>query len=282
MAAFSGFPGEEDDDASIQLAIAMSLEDEPDELAQKCALALADSAAAKGVNLAKKVLKKLAEDPDEKYRRLREGNEKTATLWAPSPCQAVLEAVGFERRLEGGEVGEGGAAVGAEGGAEVEGCYRWHLPKGAEYDERARRAVDLMSADAATAGAGAAGGRVSVGGHGAASRPPIASRPWECGICYREVRKHNWAPRGMMMMRARAPWEGMQCDTCYSDRHRWYVICGECFNDSRHVQTEHAACSFSAIGYGVAESNEGQDTSGMNGRAPPPPPPSSNRRGAFG
>ena len=277
MAAYGGF-GEEDDDASIQLAIAMSLDDgEVDELGQKCALALADSSAAKGVGLAKKVLKKLTTDSDEKYRRLREGNAKTAALWAPSPCQAVLETVGFERRLE----------VVGDGGAEVGGSYWWHLPEGAEYDQRARRAVDLMSADddaaaALAAGVGGAGGGTSVGGGGAASRPLIASRPWECGICYRAVRKHNWAPRGMMMMRARAPWEGMQCDTCYSDRHRWYVICGECFNDSRHVQTEHAGCSFSAIGYGIAESNEGQDTGGMNGRAPPPPPPSSNRRGAFG
>ena len=71
-----------------------------------------------------------------------------------------------------------------------------------------------------------------------------------CALCGRGVSQHNWPPRGGFLRRARAPWEGIQCDTCADGAAEPFLVCGECYNLGRvldHHPTDHVRVLLSAL-----------------------------------
>ena len=259
MASFGG----PDDDSALQQAIMASLACASN--AQPSAVSVAAReccqpgvAPPEMLRTLRKLLSNAVDNPDPKFRRLRTTNARIAAILAVPSCRRALEVVGFAPD------GTGDAPSAAEAEAEAEATTDSFLvlPSTDAATAAARECLEHLNPSSAattstttTAPTAAPPPQPSV----AAS---LGRRPSSCGLCGRGVRTHGWPPRGMMFMRARAPWEGVQCDTCWANGAPWFVICGECYNDSRYASGPHLSHAWSPIGYGPADEAEGGDSVG--------------------
>mmetsp|Transcript_8071 Transcript_8071/g.20050 ORF Transcript_8071/g.20050 Transcript_8071/m.20050 type:complete len:259 (-) Transcript_8071:255-1031(-) len=243
---------------------------DPPHLCSRCsqeALARACSAAQgcaqdEGYGTLLKLLQNVRKGGDPKYRKIRLSNKAISAVWGNSGLRGLLEGVGF--------------CVADDDHAELVG------EKGAEVD-LALQLLGVSPSPEPGAGAAQAGGRATQGG-----KPPIATRPSVCAVCSTHVSKYEgWGGSGTaFFMHARAGWEGCVCETCYEERGTWYVICGECYNNSAHCDCDvphpqdHV---FAPMGYTVADEDAGFGGGFSGGGMPAPPPPSGgNRRGPWG
>ena len=267
----------EDADAELQRAIALSMQppappdaasstapprppdDDPIVEVLRAAEAARREGAAKPCALLQKYLRNVVESPDDaRFRSLKLANKACAQVWADPPCRAVLSAL-CATPPPRSDAGDADATL--------------ELDR-ARCDAAASLALDeLVYAEEPLGDDGGGGGG---GARGAGARGRGGEH---CMLCGRGVGKYSWAPRGGFVRRARAPWEGMRCDTCGEAGAAPFLACGECYNLGATSARHAPGHVFSALGYGPDD--EGGAGRMRRGR-PAPPPPSSNRRGAFG
>jgi hypothetical protein len=256
MANFDQVGSAETEDPELQEALLMSLCQDPQcpsLVGAAAACASSSSITSEAKKLLRKVLGNVIKDENnKKLRQLRTSNPKVQVIWVPLLSRRVLEEVGFRPTSIPDQI---------------------ELPIGEEFTSRARRAVEefQLHLDEGLASLATTHPASATSASATIPPPPISSRPNHCALCTREVRKHNFPPRGMLMMRARADWEGLQCDTCWQNKNTWHVICGGCYNGIGFSGGTHVSHLWSSIGHGTPDETETGSFGARRSSAPPPP-----------
>lgn len=239
-----------DEDPDLQAAIQMSLESYrgsnlPAHV--RAAQCFRDASITEEVKaLMLHIISHIASEPDnDKFRLLSMKKSKVALIWSCPTSKLLLRELGF---VETGDI------------------LSLHMDE--QCNDRVCVTLRALQTEPETKHSAVASTAASAFQTVQSSQRAVSERPTACHICGKNVMSHSWPPRGMLM-RARAPWEGIQCDTCWFEKKPWFVICGECFNEEAHSRfPPHGAHLFSCVGYGPGDGEEPRRS-----RPPPPPPP---------